>query len=107
MSDFYVNRELLNPKFEGYKLSVLDQNEHVASFALSARPTQANVSGKTKIPLSFEEVQSRITHNHLAIACDGRSAIYIDEELKVVRVSLGTVRNVQHLAALASHSQNA
>ncbi|KAI5122789.1 hypothetical protein M0805_000133 [Coniferiporia weirii] len=86
MSIFPTNRGLLNPKFEGYKLALLNQDDLVASFPLSAHPTQANVSGRVKTPLSFEEVQSRITHNHLAIAHDGQSALYIDDELNVVQV---------------------
>ena len=94
MSNFNIDRKLLNSKFEGYKLSVLDQNEHVASLPLAALPTQANVSGRTKIPLSFEEVQSRVTHNHLTVSHDGQSALYIDEELKVIRISLNAVSSL-------------
>ncbi|KAL5525765.1 hypothetical protein ACEPAG_7102 [Sanghuangporus baumii] len=88
MTDFVTNRSLLNPKFEGYKLSPLAQDDHVSRFPLTARPTQANISGRSRTPLSFEEVQSRITHNHLAISHDSRSAIYIDDDLNAVRVAL-------------------
>ncbi|KAH8114520.1 hypothetical protein DFH11DRAFT_1689007 [Phellopilus nigrolimitatus] len=90
MASFLTNRSLLNPKFEGYKLSPLTQEEHVAIFPLRSSPTQANVSGKTRTPLSFEEVQSRITHNHLAIAHDGQSALYVDNNFNVNRVSINT-----------------
>ncbi|KAL5486023.1 hypothetical protein ACEPAI_7067 [Sanghuangporus weigelae] len=88
MTNFVTNRSLLNPKFEGYKLSPLAQDDHVSRFPLTARPTQANVSGRLRTPLSFEEVQSRITHNHLAISHDSRSAIYVDDDLNAIRVVL-------------------
>ncbi|THH11152.1 hypothetical protein EW145_g828 [Phellinidium pouzarii] len=74
------------PNQSRYKLAPVVQDELVVGFPLSAYLTQANVSGRTKTPLSFEEVQSRITHNHLAIAHDGQSALYIDGELNVIRV---------------------
>ncbi|KAL5501499.1 hypothetical protein ACEPAH_8759 [Sanghuangporus vaninii] len=88
MTNFVTNRSLLNPKFEGYKLSPLAQDDHVSRFPLTARPTQANVSGRSRTPLSFEEMQSRITHNHLAISHDSRSAVYVDDDLNVIRVGL-------------------
>lgn len=91
MSNFVTNRSLLNPKFEGYKLSPLAQDEHILRFPLTALPTQANVSGRSRTPLSFEEVQSRITHNHLAISHDARSAVYVDDDLNVIRVALNSV----------------
>lgn len=91
MSNFPTNRTRLNLKFEGYKLAPVAQDDLVAGFPLSAYPTQVNVSGRTKTPLSFEEVQSRITHNHLAVAHDGQSAIYIDSELNVIRVVVSPV----------------
>ena len=92
MVDFATNRSLLNPKFEGYKLSLLEQDEHVSNYPLRFSPSQANVSGRTKTPLSFEEVQSRITHNHLAISSDNKSALYVDGEYNVIGVELGSVR---------------
>ena len=92
MVDFATNRSLLNPKFEGYKLSLLEQDEHVSNYPLRFRPSQANVSGRTKTHLSFEEVQSRITHNHLAISSDNKSALYVDGDYNVIGVELGSVR---------------
>ncbi|KAL5501082.1 hypothetical protein ACEPAH_9469 [Sanghuangporus vaninii] len=83
MTNFVTNRSLLNPKFEGYKLSPLAQDDHVSRFPLTAHPTQANVSGRLRTPLSFEEVQSRITHDHLAISHDSRS---VDDDFNVIRV---------------------
>ena len=90
---FVVNRQLLNPKFEGYKLLLLPQEEYIARQQIRSdlRPSQVNVSGRTKIPLSFEEVQSRIRHNHLALDETGETAFYVDGELRVVRITLDQV----------------
>lgn len=92
MTTFDRNRDLLNPKFESYKLLPLTQEEHVYRHLLTYRPTQANVSGRSRTPLSFEEVQSRIRHNHLSVAQDGQSALYVDENFNIVRVSVTQVR---------------
>ncbi|EJC98110.1 uncharacterized protein FOMMEDRAFT_114955 [Fomitiporia mediterranea MF3/22] len=88
MACFPTNRSLLNPKFEGYKLSPLAQDEHITRFPLTAYPTQANVSGRSRTPLSFEEVQSRITHNHLTISRDSSESVYVDDDLNVIRIVL-------------------
>ncbi|KAG6830130.1 hypothetical protein H0H87_009028 [Tephrocybe sp. NHM501043] len=73
MDTFQPNRALLNPKFEGYKLDPVSQEEIVVRFPLQFKPTQATVSGKS--PLSFQEVQSRITHNHLATCAESQRAM--------------------------------
>ncbi|TDL22209.1 hypothetical protein BD410DRAFT_271454 [Rickenella mellea] len=88
MSVFNVNRDLLNPKFEGYKLFPVSQDEAILRFPLPSHPTQANISGRTKTPLSLEEVQSRITHNHLAVGIDGNVGLYVDEDFRVVVVRI-------------------
>ena len=93
MADFPVNRSLLNPKFKGYRLSPLLEDQHTARFPLPSHPTQANVSGRTKVPLSLEEVQSRITHNHLSVGSNGDEVAFVDEEMRVVRVRLSQVRS--------------
>lgn len=46
---------------------------------------QSSPAGKS--PLSFQEVQSRIRHNHLVAGPDGRT-VYIDRDLKVIAVDL-------------------
>ncbi|EIM86044.1 uncharacterized protein STEHIDRAFT_98383 [Stereum hirsutum FP-91666 SS1] len=79
------DRHLLNPKFEGYKLHPLPEDV-VSHHALNYKPTQSSVSGRA--PLSFQEVQSRIRHNHLTVSPDSREAVYIDSDFKVVSVSL-------------------
>lgn len=55
------------------------------------RPSRVNVSGRTKIPLYFEELQSRIGHIHLALDETGELAFHVDRESRVVRVSPGQV----------------
>ncbi|KAH7089390.1 hypothetical protein BKA62DRAFT_790099 [Auriculariales sp. MPI-PUGE-AT-0066] len=65
------------PKFEGYKLQALDQSELVAQYHLPVPSSQATVSGRSL--LSFQEVSSRIKHNHLAIG-HGNAAAYIDAQ---------------------------
>lgn len=86
---FHTDRSLLNPKFEGYKLHVIPQEEAVLQFPLANRPTQAATSGK--VPLVFQEVQSRITHNHLAVHSESGRAVYVDADYHVILVELGQV----------------
>jgi hypothetical protein len=89
VNEFCTNRALLNPKFEGYKLEPVPQENVVLRFKLDHKPTQATASGK--VPLSFQEMQSRITHNHLYVA-DSGLAIYVDQDHNVCLVSLGVSR---------------
>lgn len=96
MSSFTPNHALLNPKFEGYKLEVISQEDAVMRFGLEYRPTQVANSGQS--PLSFKEVQSRITHNHLAMANDGGRCLYIDSEHRVILVDL---TNDSHIPSFA------
>ncbi|KDQ62416.1 hypothetical protein JAAARDRAFT_459575 [Jaapia argillacea MUCL 33604] len=86
MSTFVRNKALVNAKFEGYRLDALSQDDVVRRYNLEYRPTQAAVSGRTF--LSFEEVQSRIRHNHLAVG--GGTAVYIDDGLRVILVQIDT-----------------
>ncbi|KZT19450.1 hypothetical protein NEOLEDRAFT_1234336 [Neolentinus lepideus HHB14362 ss-1] len=86
MSSFVTDRSLLNPKFEGYRLHALSEQSHILRYPLPSdhKPTQTGVSGRTF--LSFQEVQSRINHNHLAVKYD--RAIFVDGESNVVLVEL-------------------
>ncbi|KAJ3747285.1 hypothetical protein DFH05DRAFT_1479291 [Lentinula detonsa] len=86
MSTFTVNRKLLNPKFEGYKFDFVDQDQVVSRYPLQHPATQATSSTQTW--LSFHEVQSRITHNHLAVANKGTSAVYVDEDYNVILINI-------------------
>ncbi|THH12201.1 hypothetical protein EW146_g7784 [Bondarzewia mesenterica] len=86
MFTFRPNHTLLNPKFEGYKLDSISEDNLPVHHALQRRPSQTAFSGK--VPLSFQEVQSRIRHNHLAISPDTKQAVYIDAELRVIAIKL-------------------
>ncbi|PCH40088.1 hypothetical protein WOLCODRAFT_116605 [Wolfiporia cocos MD-104 SS10] len=83
---FQLNRALLNPRFDGYKLSPLEQDHVVFRYALPYKASQTNVSGRSHV--SFQEVQSRISHNHLLVSAQGERAVFIDSELRVVSVIL-------------------
>ncbi|KAJ7109713.1 hypothetical protein C8R43DRAFT_1161200 [Mycena crocata] len=83
---FTTKRALLNPKFEGYKLDLIAQDDSVARHQLQYTLTQATVS--TNSLLSFHEVQSRITHNHLAVAPHGSGAVYVDAQYRVILKTL-------------------
>ncbi|KAF8842171.1 hypothetical protein BDN67DRAFT_411251 [Paxillus ammoniavirescens] len=87
MADFIPTRSLLNPKFEGYKLQLLDQNDLVRRYDLPYKTSQASTYGKS--PLTLQEVQSRITHNHLAISTANGRGIYVDTHHRVVVVDVG------------------
>jgi len=87
---FHPDKSLLNPKFEGYKLH-LSQETSVLQFPLINRPTQVATSGK--VPFVFQEVQSRITHNHLVVHGESGRAVYVDAEYHVIFVDLGQVNN--------------
>jgi hypothetical protein len=89
METFRPNRSLLNPKFEGYKLLPIQQENVVIRHDLVYKPTQSTIS--TKSPLSFHEVRSRITHNHLCISSEGRRALYVDADYNVVLVDVDLV----------------
>lgn len=84
MADFSPNRELINPKFEGYKLQVI--SPVVARHGLPYKPTQATASGRS--PLSLQEVQSRITHNHLVLSPASGRVLYVDARRRVVVVDV-------------------
>lgn len=87
---FQPNRQLLNPKFDGYKLSPVSEVDAVASFQLpGSGVSQSTVSSHSH--LFFPEVQSRIRHNHLAIAQDNKSFCYIDRDGQVILITLNEV----------------
>lgn len=90
MTDFTPTHSLLNPKFEGYKLLLLDQDDVVHRYDLPYKITQASSYGK--IPLTFEEVQSRITHNHFVLSAAKGRGIYVDTNHQVIVVDVGDVR---------------
>lgn len=85
MESFAIQRALLNQKFESYKLDVLSQ-ETVSRYDLPFKPSRATVSGST--PLTFQEMQSRISHNHLSLESETGLAVYVDSANQVVVVDL-------------------
>ena len=90
--DFKPNRSLLNSKFEGYKFNPLPQENLTRRHALQYKPSQTNAptSGLTQ-PMSFQEVQSRITHNHLTVRQDSALGVYVDAEHRVIGVTIDSV----------------
>jgi hypothetical protein len=84
MDGFVLDKALANPKFEGYKLQIIDQDEAIRRYSLSYLPSQSAATGRSL--LTFKEVQSRVSHNHLCVPSTGNSsrALYIDGEYQVV-----------------------
>lgn len=94
---FVVNRSLLNPKFDGYKLSSLDHARSITPITLPApgiSQSTVPVGGR----MSFQEVQSRVRWNHLAAGCDGAPSNgyatlgYIDKEGVFTAILINKVR---------------
>ncbi|KAJ7600525.1 hypothetical protein C8J56DRAFT_910528 [Mycena floridula] len=81
-------RNLLNPRFEGYRLDPIAQDDFVARFDLQYQVSQSTSS--TRSPLAFQEIQSRITHNHLAVASAGR-ALYVDVNWNVICIDIAAL----------------
>jgi hypothetical protein len=80
---FSANNALLNPKFDGYKLKLLEQQDCVQSFELpSPGVTQSTISGRRIVP--FTEVSARIKHNHLKVGSKG--LLYVDKDGGVVSI---------------------
>ena len=92
MDSFRPNRSLLNAKFEGYRLDPIPQEDVVQRYKLTRKPTQATTSGK--IPLSFQEMRSRISHNHLSVESTSGRAIYVDENYAVCMIGVPTGKRV-------------
>jgi hypothetical protein len=87
-----VTRSLLNPKFEGYKLKLSSQDEAITHHDLDYKPSPHIISANHT--LSFQEMQSRVTHNHLAVARDAGRALYISSDYKVVLIDIGPVSSM-------------
>lgn len=100
---FITDRRLLNPRFEGYKLASFPDNL-VQRYDLPYLPTQAGVSGRSRVPLSFEEVESRITHNHLAVDAENSVALYVDEHLQVIKICIHPVNKFRSYVEATEYS---
>ena len=87
---FTPTRALLNPKFDGYKLDTAPHAQSSVSL-----PYPLSQTAKSGTLLTFQEVQSRIRHNHLTVWPEGEGgegegrAVYVDEEMRVVGISIG------------------
>ncbi|KAG9096415.1 hypothetical protein FRC06_008691 [Ceratobasidium sp. 370] len=87
---FSHNPSLLNPKFEGYKLKILEQSACVRTYPLPPPgATQATVSGRRIVP--FTEVSARIKHNHLRVGLSGEDFVYVDKNGGVVLVTVDVI----------------
>nr|CAG8581230.1 14264_t:CDS:2 [Entrophospora candida]CAG8587510.1 7208_t:CDS:2 [Entrophospora candida] len=83
------NHSLINAKFEGYKLKLFDDTEHLKFYKLP----QPGVS-ISKIPsnskLSYKEIQNRIHFNHLfygfGINDDKATCFYFDLENRIILI---------------------
>lgn len=86
---FPTVRELLNPKFESYKLEVPSDPSVAVAYPLPGSGLRLRT-----IPdharLSFAEVQARVRHNHLSAGMKGE-VVYLDGELGVIAITLDQV----------------
>jgi len=90
--DFKLNRSLLNSKFDGYKFNPLPQDNLTRRYGLQHKPSQTNASAsRSTQPMSFQEVQSRITHNHLTVGLNSALGVYVDAEHRVIGVTIDPV----------------
>ena len=90
--DFKTNRSLLNPKFEGYRFAPLPRDGLARRYGLRYKPSQTNTSPSLSAqPMSFQEVQSRITHNHLTVRPGSALGVYVDADHRVIGVTVDPV----------------
>ena len=90
--DFKPIRSLLNPKFEGYKFNPLPQDDLTRRYGLEYKPSQTSTSAsRSTQPMSFQEVQSRITHNHLTVRPNSALGVYVNVEHRVIGVTIDPV----------------
>ncbi|EIW70824.1 hypothetical protein TREMEDRAFT_29211 [Tremella mesenterica DSM 1558] len=78
---FPPNRALLYPQFETYRLDSIDSSTDTSSFPLPGPATQSRV-GYHANHLSFKEVRSRISWDHLSIGPEGRG-VYVDADWNI------------------------
>ncbi|KAG7443088.1 uncharacterized protein BT62DRAFT_935414 [Guyanagaster necrorhizus] len=89
MASFHLQKALINPQFEGYKLHSISQNGSVTRYNLEHKATQVTSSNKSL--LTFKEMQSRISHNHLA-TCE-KYAVYVDSQFNLIAIFLAPETN--------------
>ena len=99
---FVLNRSLLNPLFDGYKLSSLDNVSSVFHSTLPATGiSQSTLT--TAARLSFHEMQSRVRWNHLAPGRDNgpsnayATLAYIDKDGVFTAILIDKVRLIHSI----------
>ncbi|KDE02867.1 hypothetical protein MVLG_06612 [Microbotryum lychnidis-dioicae p1A1 Lamole] len=101
---FSTRRELLNPKFESYKLTSPPAGSSSLSFALP-EPGLGVRTLADHTRLSYHQVQYRARHSHLYPGLDG-DAVYIDAAGRVLAIEFGQAvehgPKFHHLLTLAS-----
>ncbi|KAI8142198.1 hypothetical protein BJV82DRAFT_645005 [Fennellomyces sp. T-0311] len=87
---FAPDKQLLNAKFEGYKLTPLDEQERVTRVKL---PNECDLKIHKILPnhrMGFRDLQARVRFNHLAygfpLSNNEGCAFYVDPEYQVIRV---------------------
>lgn len=91
--NFTPSKPLLNPKFEGYRFDPIAQDDVVSQVDLVHKASQSTAS--TKSVLSFEEIQSRITHNHLTVSPYGAQAVYVDTDYNLISINFVAVSSIR------------
>lgn len=93
-------RNLLNPKFEGYKLELFDEQVGLISVPLP-QPSIAVPKVPLHEKLSYKEIRSRVHYNHLFAGydtCEGHGiAYYFDSDFRIVLVEYDLVSLLQTL----------
>ncbi|KAJ2555224.1 hypothetical protein EV175_002327, partial [Coemansia sp. RSA 1933] len=92
--DFEPNTELLNPRFEGYKLRLVerqgageeDTNSAVRILMPNAAPIEPRKLANNAL-LTYDEVYSRVHYNHLFCGPEHGSLVYIDGANNVLLVT--------------------
>ncbi|CAG8613694.1 13573_t:CDS:2 [Dentiscutata erythropus] len=89
------NRLLLNPKFEGYKLKLFDDQNNLQHFPLP--PPGISISRFSSSKLSYKEIRNRIHYNHLFLGYElidkKKICFYFDKEFYIIMVEYDQTSN--------------
>ncbi|WRT66192.1 uncharacterized protein IL334_003145 [Kwoniella shivajii] len=80
---FPSDRSLLYPQFETYKLRPLDTETDLAVYPLPGSGATQSRFGYSSNHLSFKEVRSRISWDHLSVG-QGARGVYVDKDWNVI-----------------------
>ncbi|KAJ1931234.1 hypothetical protein FBU59_006784, partial [Linderina macrospora] len=94
--EFKINTDLLNPKFEGYQLRLLDDAKAIRSFLLSSDPVHPRQL-PSNTHLTYDETSHRVRFNHLFPGPQPGTFLYIDQgnHVNLMSVSKGNVQTMQ------------